>query len=420
MMRVVADLHIHGPYSRATSKSTTLPLLEKYARMKGVDVLGTGDFTHPVWLGMLEKELSEDGTGILKTKSGFGFMLTTEISSVYSEGGKLRKIHNVIHVPDFATARQVNEFLSKHGRLDYDGRPTFGKLTCPELVEGLMEISGDIAVVPAHAWTPWFGIFGSMSGFDSVEECFGDQARHIFAIETGMSSDPAMNWRLSSLDGYALMSNSDAHSFWPWRIGREANVFELSEPTFGGLMKAVREKDAKHFLYTVEVDPGYGKYHMDGHRNCNVVLTPEQAAKVNDVCPVCGKRLTIGVMHRVEELADRPEGYVPRGSVPFRTLLPLSEIISAGTGVSQLSSRKVWEVYGKLVRDGMSEFEVLTSMDGRQIEAAAGKRIADLVVGIREGRVGIEPGYDGVYGRIAAGNADAAKKSSQKSLSGFV
>ncbi|MCK4827377.1 DNA helicase UvrD, partial [bacterium] len=234
-MKIFADLHIHGPYSMATSRSTTLQNLEKYARIKGLNLLGTGDFTHPTWLQMLKNDLKEDGSGILKTESGFSFMLTTEVSNVYEQDGKTRKVHNVIHAPDFETVAQINEFLGKHGNLIIDGRPTFSRMTCPEMVEGLMGISPDIVIIPAHAWTPWFGVFGSKSGFDSMEECFKDQTKHIFALETGLSSDPDMNWRLSSLDKYAFVSNSDAHSFWPWRIGREANVFELGKVTFDGI-----------------------------------------------------------------------------------------------------------------------------------------------------------------------------------------
>jgi uncharacterized protein (TIGR00375 family) len=427
-MRIIADLHIHGPYSRATSRDTTIANLEKYARMKGVSLLGTGDFTHPEWMKALKSELAEDGSGILKTKSGFPFMLSTEVSNVYEQGGKVRKIHNVLHAPDLATAAQVNEFLGKKGNLRFDGRPTFSGMGCPELVEGLMQISGDIAVIPAHAWTPWFGIFGSKSGFDSVEECFSDQARHIFALETGMSSDPAMNWRLSSLDGYALVSNSDAHSYWPWRMGREANVFELPELTYGGIMDAVREKDKERFIGTVEVDPGYGKYHLDGHRECSVRLTPAQSAKAGNICPSCRKPLTIGVLHRIEELADRPEGYTPKGAIPFSITLPLGEIIAAAKGLGNPNARGVWEAYTKLIRRFGSEFSVLMDAPIEGIKEVADAKVSALVGLMREGKLAVEPGYDGVYGKLSAKDEEksasrreevAREKEPQRRLSGF-
>jgi uncharacterized protein (TIGR00375 family) len=420
-MRIMADLHIHGPHSRATSRSITIENLEKYARMKGLNLLGTGDFTHPEWMKALKGELTEDGSGVLKTKTGFSFMLSAEVCNVYEEGGRLRKVHNVIHAPDFGTVEQINDFLSGRGSLAIDGRPVFNGMTCPELVEGLMSISRDIAVIPAHAWTPWFGIFGSKSGFDSVEECFKDQARHIFALETGMSSDPAMNWRLSSLDRYALVSNSDAHSYWPWRIGREANVFELRDVTYGNIMDAIRSKDTKKFLFTVEVDPNYGKYHMDGHRDCGVRLEPHEAMKMNNICPVCRKPLTIGVLHRVEELSDRPAGYTPRDHLPFKTLLPLTEIISSVRGINQLYSKNVWEEYGRLVSACGSEFGVLIKAERERIREISGEKLADAVVGIRERRLDVEPGFDGVYGRLSLGERGVEKaKSPQKSIQSFL
>jgi uncharacterized protein (TIGR00375 family) len=420
-MRIMADLHIHGPHSRATSRSITIENLEKYARMKGLNLLGTGDFTHPEWMKALKGELTEDGSGVLKTKTGFSFMLSAEVCNVYEEGGRLRKVHNVIHAPDFGTVGQINEFLGKHGSLRTDGRPVFNGMTCPELVEGLMSISHEIAVIPAHAWTPWFGIFGSKSGFDSVEECFKDQARHIFALETGMSSDPAMNWRLSSLDRYALVSNSDAHSYWPWRIGREANVFELTEISYQNMMKAVKERDRNRFLYTVEVDPSYGKYHFDGHRDCKVRLSPSESLKKGNICPVCRRPLTIGVLHRVEELSDRPEGYLPKDYVPFKTLLPLTEIVAAVRGTSQLYSKKVWEEYTRLVRRFGSEFEVLIEAGREALKEVSGEKVADVIIGIREGRLRVEPGFDGVYGRLSLDERQEERpKSPQSSLDGFL
>jgi len=404
-MRVIADLHIHSPYSRATSRSITIQNLEKYARIKGLNLLGSGDFTHPMWLHELRENLTPDGSGILKSKNGFNFILSTEVSNVYEQEKKTRKIHNVLLAPDFATVSQINEFLSKHSDLNSDGRPVFYGMPCPDLVENLISISRDIVIIPAHAWTPWYGIFGSKSGFDSVEECFKDQTRHIFALETGLSSDPAMNWRLSGLDNYSLVSNSDAHSFWPWRIGREANVFELEKPSYYDMVKAIKERDARKFKYTIEVNPAYGKYHIDGHRDCDVHLEPTESIKMNNICPVCSRPLTIGVMHRVEELADRPEGYKPKGAVPFKTLIPLTEIIATATGTRQLYSKKIWEDYNGLIKVFGSEFDVLLHAEQEEMKKVVHPKIAELVLGVRHGNVRINPGFDGVYGSLIFGNS---------------
>lgn len=407
-MRVIADLHIHSKYSRATSKNMDIPNLEKYGKIKGLDLIGTGDFTHPKWLEELKKYLSEDGSGILKTKGGFNFVLSAEVSNIYSQGGKLRRIHNVLLAPDFATVEQINEFLGKRGKLASDGRPIFGKMPCTELVEELMSISRDIEVIPAHIWTPWFSLFGSMSGFDSLEECFQDQSKHIHALETGLSSDPAMNWRVSDLDKYTLVSNSDCHSFWPWRIGREANVFDIGM-TYNELMSAIRT--GKNVIETFEVDPGYGKYHFDGHRKCDVCMDPGEAIKNKDICPKCGKPLTIGVLHRVEELADRPEGGKPKGKPGYRSLLPLAELISTATGTKQLGSKKITKIYYELVDKLGSEFEVLLNTDEVEILKIADEKLVELIMLNREGKIIVEPGYDGVYGK-----AVLEKKEGQQEL----
>ncbi|OGX06543.1 MAG: DNA helicase UvrD, partial [Omnitrophica WOR_2 bacterium GWA2_47_8] len=327
-MNIISDLQVHSRFSRATSKDITLKNLEKYARIKGINLLGTGDFTHPQWLKELKSELSEDGSGILTSKTGFKFLLQGEISNIYTQGGKGRRIHNLLLAKSFDVVDQINAALLKKGRLDYDGRPMFG-FSCVELVEMMKSIDKSIEVIPAHIWTPWFGLLGSKSGFDSVEECFLDQAKHIHAIETGLSSDPAMNWRVSSLDKYTLVSNSDAHSFWPWRLGRECTVFDI-DWKYDELIRALHTK--KGLVETIEVDPNYGKYHYDGHRACNVVQSPSQTRKNKGICPVCKKEITIGVQFRVDELADRPEGYMPKNPTPFRKLIPLSEIISSVIG----------------------------------------------------------------------------------------
>ncbi len=415
-MRVIADLHIHSKYSRATSKDLNIENLSKWAKIKGLTLLGTGDFTHPKWLKELKKSLEEDGSGILKSKDGFNFILQAEVSNIYTQGGKGRRIHNVLLAPSFEVVDQINDFLSKKGNLEADGRPIFGKMNCIELVESLKEISKDIHIIPAHAWTPWFSLFGSMSGFDSIEECFGGQSKHIFAIETGLSSDPAMNWRLSSLDRIALVSNSDSHSFWPWRIGREANVFELKELTYRSLMGAIKNKDRKKFLYTIEVEPAYGKYHLDGHRNCDVCMLPRESEKLNNFCPKCRMPLTIGVLHRVEELADRPEGFIPKNCIPFKKLIPLSEIIAHVLGTSQPASKKVWSYYNVLVDAFGNELEVLLNAPFDSMKKKAGRKIAEAIIKNREEKIKIEPGYDGKYGFPVFENNNS---SPQKKLADF-
>ncbi len=427
-MEIIADFHIHSRYSRATSKQITIENLAKYARIKGLGLLGTGDFTHPLWLSELKGQLSEDGTGVLRTNDGFGFVLTTEISSIYKHGGKVRKIHNIIFAPDFGAAEQLNESLRKEGvNLDSDGRPICG-IHCPELVEIVKGVDKRCEVIPAHIWTPWFSLFGSMSGFDSVEECFQDQTKHIFALETGLSSDPAMNWRISALDRFTLVSNSDSHSFWPWRIGREANVFELKNVTYDSIFRVIKEKDPKRFLYTIEVDPAYGKYHLDGHRNCGICIEPRESEKIRNVCPRCGNRLTIGVLHRVEELADRKEGFVPVGAIPFKSLIPLSEIIASVLGIEQLYSKRIYNEHKRLVSKFGSELAVLLKAPKEEISSVSGSRLAEAILMVREGRVKIKAGYDGKYGVPVFGkesvkeekiNNKTSKINKQKNLSDF-
>ncbi len=395
-MRFIADLHIHSRFSRATSKNITINNLVKYAKIKGLDIIGTGDFTHPTWLKILKENLRDEGCGILKSREGFNFILSTEVSNIYKEKGKIRKIHNIILAPDFETVEQINSWLSKKGRLDYDGRPVFG-FSCPELVENLIGISKRIMIIPSHCLTPWFSVFGSKSGFDSVEECFHDQAKHIYALETGLSADPPMIWRVSKWDGFALVSFSDAHSFWPWRIGREATIFELERLTYENLTNAIITKNG--LIGTIEVDPNYGKYHYDGHRECGVCLPPKLSKKYHNVCPVCGKPLTIGVLHRVEELADRPEGYRPKNAKMFIRLLPLSEIISSVMNIG-ITSQTVWQIYNRLISAAGSELCVLLTYDISKIEDIANKKIAQIIDEMRKGRIEIKPGYDGVYGKL--------------------
>jgi len=426
-MKIIADLQIHSRFSRATSKQLNLENLEKFAKIKGLNLLGTGDITHPEWLKELKQGLTEDGSGILKSKTGFNFVLQGEISNIYTQDGKGRRIHTLLMAKNFEIVEQIQEALKKKGRIDYDGRPIFG-FSCPELVEMMKNIDEKIEIIPAHAWTPWFSLFGSMSGFDSVEECFKDQTKHIHAIETGLSSNPAMNWRLSQLDKYTLVSSSDAHSFWPWRIGREANVFDI-DLKYDDLLNAIRNK--KGFLYTIEVDPNYGKYHFDGHRACNVCLEPKESLKNNNICPNCKKPLTIGVLQRVEQLADREEGYKPKNAIPFKSLIPLSEILSALLNFG-VASKKIFSEYYNLIKNFDNEINILLNVGKEDLIKASDEKIADAIIKIREGKVKIKPGYDGVYGQPIFENSqndsgtnlvhiekEETKGNKQKGLSSF-
>ena len=427
-MKTIADLQVHSKYSRATSKDLDIQNLEKYAKIKGINLLGTGDITHPGWLKELKAGLREDGTGILKSESGFNFVLQGEISNIYTQDGKARRIHNLLLAKNFDVVQQIQDALKKKGRIDYDGRPIFG-FNCIELVEMMKKIDDKIEIIPAHVWTPWYSLFGSMSGFDSVEECFKDQAKHIHAIETGLSSDPAMNWRLSQLDKYTLVSSSDAHSFWPWRIGREANVFDI-EPTYDSLINSIRTK--KGFLYTIEVDPNYGKYHLDGHRACNICMEPQESLKNKNICPKCKSKLTIGVLHRIEQLADRPEGYKPKGAIPFKSLIPLSEILASLLN-SGVASKKVFSEYYKLIKIFETELNILLVAKKEDLAKAADEKIANAIIAVREGKIKIKPGYDGVYGHpifenepgeikesgIKESRAKKSKETRQQGLSNF-
>jgi uncharacterized protein (TIGR00375 family) len=290
-----------------------------------------------------------------------------------------------------------------YGNLQVDGRPTLN-VTPPTLVEEVMEVSIDNMVFPAHAWTPWFSIFGAFSGFDSVEECYQDTTKHINALETGLSSDPPMNWRLSKLDKFTLISNSDCHSFWPWRIGREANVFELEKPSYKEITESICLKDKKRFKFTIETDPAYGKYHWTGHRNCNVALSAREARKLANICPVCRRELTKGVEQRVDELADRAEGFLPDNSIGFLHLQPLSEIISTVLGSDSPATQKVWNVYNALIEKFGDEYTVLIDASREQLVPIAGEVIADIIIKVRRGEADIVPGYDGVYGRLVVSN----------------
>jgi len=405
-MKVIADLHIHSKYSRATSEQMSLTEIAKYAKIKGLNLVGTGDFTHPTWLKEIAETLvPEANTGLYKlssTDSPVRFMLQTEVCTIFDFKGKSRKVHHVILTPWLETAAQINERLQSYGSLTSDGRPILN-VSAPQLVEEVMEVCGDNMVFPAHAWTPWFSLFGAFSGFDSVEDCYQDMTKHIHALETGLSSDPPMNWRLSTLDRFALVSNSDCHSFWPWRIGREANVFELDKLTFGDINNAIVANDSSHFKCTIETDPAYGKYHWTGHRNCHVSLSPQEAIKFGNICPVCHRPLTKGVEQRVEELADRSEDFKRQGAPGFLRLLPLSEIIATVLGADSPSTQTVWKKYNALIERFSDEYSVLIDAPLSALTEVVDMPTAQTIVRVREGKAKVTPGYDGVYGTLVLG-----------------
>ena len=398
-MRVFADLQLHSRYAMATSKDMDLEHLAAGARMKGLGLLATGDFTHPKWFEELKAKLVPiEGTG-LYSLDGMTFMLAGEVSTVYQQEGRTRKVHHLLYAEDFEAVSQLNTSLSRFGNLGSDGRPVLTGIDSAELAEIVFEVSPRNVLIPAHAWTPWFSVFGSKSGFDTIEECYKDQSGRIFAIETGLSSDPAMNWRISSLDRFALVSNSDAHSANPWRLGREANAFDLQKLAYSEVFSAIRLKDPARFLFTVEVDPAYGKYHYTGHKKCGTSLPPAEAASRGNKCPVCGKPMTMGVMQRVEELADREEGYTPAGAIPFKSLMPLYEVISAATGTNRLYAKKVIDEQDRLIKAHGNEFAVLLEASVEELERTTSPSVAQAIISAREGRLKVTPGYDGVYGR---------------------
>jgi len=403
-LRVIADLHIHSRFSRATSEKMNITEITRFARVKGLNLVGTGDFTHPKWLDELKTELIEDSTTSLykpakDPASPVHYMITGEVSTIFNFENVTRKIHHVILTPNLEIATQINERLARYGNLTSDGRPQLD-MTAPQLVEEIMQNSNQNVVIPAHAWTPWFSLFGAFSGFDRIEDCYQDMTKHIPALETGLSSDPPMNWRLSPLDKFALVSNSDSHSHWPWRIGREANVFELKPLTYREVVDSIRQKDPRRFKFTIETDPAYGKYHWTGHRNCRVSLSPQEAIKLGNHCPVCRRRLTKGVEQRVEELADRPVGYRPKNEIGFMHLLPLSEIIATVLSVTYPSVQRVWEIYNALTARFGDEYTVLIDASQEEMSRIVEPRIAEAVVRVREEKVKVIPGYDGVYGQL--------------------
>lgn len=411
----LADLHIHSRFSMATSHDCDLPHLDLWAGKKGIGLLGTGDFTHPAWRQEMREMLIPAEEGLYKLKPEYRldgavgnapaprFVVSGEISCIYKKNGKTRKVHNLILLPSLETAERLAQRLEKVGNLHSDGRPILG-LDSRDLLEMALESCPETVFIPAHIWTPHFSVFGAFSAFSSLEECFEDLTPHISALETGLSSDPPMNWRVSSLDPYTLVSNSDAHS--PSKLGREANLLE-TELSFPALKRALSTGEG--FGGTVEFFPEEGKYHLDGHRNCGVVLTPEETAKFGGVCPVCGKKLTIGVEHRISELADRPMGVKRENAKPFRRLTPLPETIAACTGVSE-KSKKTQSRYENMLRELGPEFTILLETPLSDIQQAAGPAAAEGIRRLREGKVQCVPGYDGKYGSIVLLSPEEVKE----------
>ena len=413
-MKFVGDFHIHSRFARATSKDMNPENLDKWAQIKGIKVMGTGDFTHPLWFQELEEQLQPAETGLFQLKkqeSQTRFLLTSEISCIYSKGGKVRKVHLILFAPSFEAAEKINTKLSWVGNLKADGRPIIG-IDAKEVVKIALSASPDCMVVPAHAWTPWFSVFGSKSGFNSLEECFDEYTKYIYAIETGLSSSPAMNWRLSALDKVALISNSDAHSL--GKIGREANVFD-TDLSYSGICDALKTKDPKKFLCTIEFFPEEGKYHYDGHRLCEISFAPQESKQHKGICPKCKRPLTIGVLNRVDELADRVEGTTPPSAIPFKSLIPLEEIIADVLGVGVGTKQSMCE-YDKLIVRFGTELAVLLDIDSSQLGSATLPEIAEGIQRVREGKVRIEPGYDGEYGKIKIFEEGEQKVITQRSL----
>ncbi|OIO47886.1 MAG: DNA helicase UvrD [Candidatus Portnoybacteria bacterium CG06_land_8_20_14_3_00_39_12] len=433
-MKFFADFHIHSKFSRATSKDMDLEVLDKWAQIKGVHVLATGDFTHPQWFSDLKSKLIPAEPGLFKLKSSAialgkhnpalsnlpsisqkqptRFILSAEISCIYSKNNRTRKIHLVILSPDFDTVDKINTYLGWIGNLKSDGRPILG-LDAQEAAKIVFNVNPECVIIPAHIWTPWFSLFGSKSGFVDIEECFEKYTKNIFALETGLSSDPKMNWRWSRLDKYALVSNSDSHS--PARIGREANQFDC-DLSYRGIVNALKNKASKQFLQTIEFFPEEGKYHYDGHRLCKVVFSPQETKKAKGLCPKCGKPVVVGTMSQIDDLANRPLGEKPKYAVDYQNLIPLQEIVGAALGLGA-GTKAVWQEYKELINYFGTEFNVLLNATESQISATSNSQIAEAMRRVRQGQVKIAPGYDGEYGKIKIfDDGEQASFSKQKSL----
>jgi len=402
-MQQIADLHIHSKYSRACSQKLTLENIDQTCRIKGVDIIATGDFTYPQWFFDIKNELEEiisgGGTGIYKLKKAqddkIKFLLSTELSLVYKDNDKCRRIHLMVIAPNTEAVGELNNFLDKKYNIRSDGRPILG-MSAPHLVELCLKIHPQFLIYPAHIWTPWFSVFGSKSGFDSMEECFHDCVKNIYAYETGLSSDPEMNWRLSALDKLTLLSNSDAHSL--ANIAREANVFDLKEVSYASIYESIKYNKNKKF--TIEFYPEEGMYHFDGHRNCKVSLAPAKTKKLKGICPKCDRALTIGVDYRVDELADRRAGFKPKNATGFKKLVELDKIIAQAIGIKSRSSKKVQAEYSNLINQAGTELDILLNVPLDKLKGLTQDFIIEGIRRVRAGELIIKPGFDGQYGEV--------------------
>ncbi|MFH1712783.1 MAG: endonuclease Q family protein [Candidatus Jacksonbacteria bacterium] len=426
-MQIIADLHVHSKYSRATSPDLTPEGLYKAAKIKAVDIIGTGDFTHPQYLSELKEQLKESpehpGFFCLKKtpiESKFPlFMLTTEVSCIYSQDGRGRRNHIIITVPDFKTADKLIANLSARGfNLSSDGRPILGA-SSEELAKIALDINSQNLVIPSHIWTPWFSTYGSKSGFDSLEQCFGSMTKYILAIETGLSSDPSMNWRIKELDNFAIISNGDAHS--SRKVAREATVFELENVSYQNIIKALKNSaklnknnlPQDYIKYTIEFYPEEGKYHWDGHRACDVRLSPWQSREEQNICPKCRKPLTLGVMHRVDALSSRTEkqaqDYARRFRPGFKKIVPLEEIVADALGQGT-GTKKVRRFYDELIQKGDSELKILLDLSYAQLKKITLPEIAEGIKRVRNGQLHVNPGFDGVFGQVKVFTKDERER----------
>ncbi len=432
-MRVVTDLHIHSKYSRAVSPKMTLNGLAEWADRKGIDLIASGDWTHPIWIREIKSKLDQTSEGIYslkQSKSKANFLLSTEISSIYREGNKTRKIHNLVWVPSIETAQKTSEKLLKQGvNLMSDGRPIIG-LSSKELAELVWSVNKNSIIIPAHIWTPWFAMFGSKSGFDSLKECWGEYAEKIYAVETGLSSDPEMNWSVSDLDNCSLVSFSDAHS--PSKLGRELTIFELENLSFENISKAINKniKDENNkIISTIEFYPEEGKYHLSGHRKCDITFSSKDIEKRGTTCPVCGKTLTLGVVYRVAELADQEVKIMKKKNenglmqyfnenaqerAPYVKLVPLAEILSQVLDVG-VNTKTVKTEYDKLLDRIGSELKILTRSKIKDIVKVSGKKIGNAIKKVREGEIFVKPGFDGVFGEVKIW-ADEEEKNQEEQM----
>jgi len=417
-MRYIIDFHIHSRYSRACSKNLTVESIAKWCEKKGIDIISTADFTHPLWIKELENNLEPAEDGLYKLRNSkikTRFMVATELSCIYKRGDKTRRVHLCILMPSLKSAKVFTQkLINKKCNISSDGRPILG-IDSQEIVKMVLETSQDAMVIPAHIWTPWFSVFGSQSGFDTLEDCFGEYTKYIYALETGLSSDPLMNWRLPQLDKYLLLSNSDAHSL--EKLGREANVFEFQKkPSYFDIIEVIKTKDKKRFLYTIEFFPEEGKYYQDGHRDCNISLKPKETKQKKYICPKCNRKVTVGVLHRVDNLGSRNEKEIIKiknNFIPYKSIIPLIEIISECFSVG-VKSKKVLLTYEKLINECGSEFDILLNRSLKEIKKYSNNLIAEAIDRVRKGKVIISPGYDGEFGVIKIFNDKELKKYNKK------